>query len=278
MFGYTCFIDVTARGEGRRTWPASLPMSWLGKSFDTFAPLGPCIVTADEIANPNDLLVRFWNDGQLRHNYNTDDMEHHVPELVEFATTVMTMMSGDIIACGTNHEGLGALQDGETVEIEVQGIGRMSLKVADPLKRTWERGVYMGADSTHPEGGQAPSATQSSGDRHTSKECVMKADDLNLKPQYRMPRVFGALPGPRNVPKDKQNLPDNQTDLLVAVTALTDAKRLAELLPPDCSLDGEPLLTVSMSFKSNIGWLAGRGYSILRTSFRIAYSSPIVAG
>lgn len=151
VFGYTCFIDVTARGEGRRTWPASQPMSWLGKSFDTFAPLGPCIVTADEIANPNDLLVRFWNDGQLRHNYNTDDMEHHVPELVEFATTVMTMLPGDIIACGTNHEGLGALQDNETVEIEIQGIGRMALKVHDPLRRTWERGVYMGADSTNPE-------------------------------------------------------------------------------------------------------------------------------
>jgi 2-keto-4-pentenoate hydratase/2-oxohepta-3-ene-1,7-dioic acid hydratase in catechol pathway len=151
VFGYTCFMDVTARGEGRRTWPASQPMSWLGKSFDTFAPLGPCIVTADEIENPNDLHVRFWNDGQLRHNYNTDDMEHRVPELVEFATTVMTMKSGDIIACGTNHEGLGALQDGETAEIEIQGIGRMAIYVADPLKRQWERGVYMGVDSTHPE-------------------------------------------------------------------------------------------------------------------------------
>jgi hypothetical protein len=101
----------------------------------------------------------------------------------------------------------------------------------------------------------------------------MKADDLNLKPQYRMPRVFGALPGPRNVPKDKQNLPDNQTELVIAVTALTDRKLLEELLPPDCTLDGEPLLTMSMTFKSNIGWLAGRGYSILRTSFRIAYES-----
>ncbi len=151
VFGYTCFVDVTARGEGRRTWPASQPMSWLGKSFDTFAPLGPCIVTADEITNPNGLLVRFWNDGQLRHNYNTDDMEHPVPELVEFATTVMTMLSGDVIACGTNHEGLGALQDGETIEIEIQRIGRMSLRVADPLKRKWERGIYMGADSTNPE-------------------------------------------------------------------------------------------------------------------------------
>jgi len=148
VFGYTAMIDVSARGEGRRTWKTG---SWLGKSFDTFAPLGPCIATADEIPEPNDLVVRFWNDGQLRHNYNTDDMEHRVPELVEFASTIMTLNTGDIIACGTNHEGLGALQDGESVEIEIEKIGRMSLKVADPLKRKWERGIYMGADSTNPE-------------------------------------------------------------------------------------------------------------------------------
>ena len=151
VFGYTCMIDVSAREQGRRTWPATPLTSWLGKSFDTFAPLGPCITTADEIPDPNDLIVRFWNDGQLRHNYNTDDMEHRVPELIEFATTVMTMNSGDVIACGTNHEGLGALQDGETVEIDIQRIGRMQLKVHDPLKRTWERGIYMGTDSTNPE-------------------------------------------------------------------------------------------------------------------------------
>jgi len=148
VFGYTCLIDVSARGEGRRTWKAG---SWLGKSFDTFAPIGPCVATADEVPEPNDLVVRFWNDGQLRHNYNTDDMEHRVPELVEFASTIMTLNTGDLIACGTNHEGLGALQDGETVEIEIERIGRMSLKVADPLKRSWERGIYMGADSTNPE-------------------------------------------------------------------------------------------------------------------------------
>jgi 2-keto-4-pentenoate hydratase/2-oxohepta-3-ene-1,7-dioic acid hydratase in catechol pathway len=151
VFGYTSLIDVSAREQGRRTWPATPLTSWLGKSFDTFAPIGPCITTADEIAEPNDLIVRFWNDGQLRHNYNTDDMEHRVPALVEFATTVMTMNSGDLIACGTNHEGLGALQDGETVEIEIQKIGKMTLKVADPLKRKWERGIYMGVDSTNPE-------------------------------------------------------------------------------------------------------------------------------
>ena len=151
VFGYTAMIDVSAREQGRRTWPATPLTSWLGKSFDTFAPIGPCIATADEIVDPNDLIVRFWNDGQLRHNYNTDDMEHRVPELVEFATTVMTMNSGDLIACGTNHEGLGALQDGETVEIEIQNIGKMTLDVFDPLKRRWDRGIYMGVDSTNPE-------------------------------------------------------------------------------------------------------------------------------
>jgi 2-keto-4-pentenoate hydratase/2-oxohepta-3-ene-1,7-dioic acid hydratase in catechol pathway len=151
VFGYTAMIDVSAREQGRRTWPATPLTSWLGKSFDTFAPIGPCIATADEIEDPNDLIVRFWNDGQLRHNYNTDDMEHRVPELVEFATTVMTMKSGDLIACGTNHEGLGALQDGETVDIEIQHIGKMNLTVSDPLKRTWERGIYMGQDSTNPD-------------------------------------------------------------------------------------------------------------------------------
>jgi 2-keto-4-pentenoate hydratase/2-oxohepta-3-ene-1,7-dioic acid hydratase in catechol pathway len=164
VFGYTALIDVSAREQGRKTWPASPLTSWLGKSFDTFAPIGPCIVTADEIVEPNDLIVRFWNDGQLRHHYNTDDMEHRVPELIEFATTVMTMNSGDLIACGTNHEGLGALQDGEKVEIDIQNIGRMSLTVADPLKRKWDRGVYMGADSTNleavkrhrPQGGLLP--------------------------------------------------------------------------------------------------------------------------
>jgi 2-keto-4-pentenoate hydratase/2-oxohepta-3-ene-1,7-dioic acid hydratase in catechol pathway len=146
VFGYTCLIDVTARGEGRTTWKRG---SWLGKSFDTFAPIGPCIVTADEIPDPNNLHVQFWNNGQLRHNYNTDDMEHRVPELIAFVTSFMTMNSGDLLACGTNHEGLGFLQDGEKVEIQIHGIGKMSLDVVDPLKRVWERGIYMGSDSTH---------------------------------------------------------------------------------------------------------------------------------
>lgn len=148
VFGYTCLIDVSARGEGRFTWRRG---SWMGKSFDTFAPIGPCIVTADEIADPNAMHVRFWDSGQLRHDYDTADMEHPVPELVEWASHIMTLNSGDILGCGTNHEGLGPLQDGDVAEIEIDGIGRMAVDVVDPLKRSWERGVYMGPNSTHPD-------------------------------------------------------------------------------------------------------------------------------
>jgi hypothetical protein len=91
----------------------------------------------------------------------------------------------------------------------------------------------------------------------------MLPDDPQLKPHYRMPRVFGALPGPRNVPKDKQHLPNRQRNLVLSVTALSDAARLSELLPPQCELEGEPLVTVSIHYMSNIGWLAGRDYAFL---------------
>jgi 2-keto-4-pentenoate hydratase/2-oxohepta-3-ene-1,7-dioic acid hydratase in catechol pathway len=146
VFGYTCMMDITGRGEGRSTWGRG---TWLGKSFDTFLPIGPCIATADEIQDPNELWVQFWNDGQLRHNYNTDDMEHRVPELIEFASRTLTLRSGDLICCGTNHEGLGPVQDGETLDMLIHGIGRLSVNVEDPLKRTWERGIYMGQDSVN---------------------------------------------------------------------------------------------------------------------------------
>ncbi|HEY1294308.1 MAG TPA: fumarylacetoacetate hydrolase family protein [Chloroflexota bacterium] len=148
VFGYTGMMDITGRGEGRSTWGRG---TWIGKSFDTFCPIGPCITTADEIPDPNDLWVQFWNDGQLRHNYNTDDMEHRVPELIEFASRTLTLRSGDLICCGTNHEGLGPVQDGETLELLIHGIGKLTVHVEDPMKRSWERGIYMGQDSVNHE-------------------------------------------------------------------------------------------------------------------------------
>jgi 2-keto-4-pentenoate hydratase/2-oxohepta-3-ene-1,7-dioic acid hydratase in catechol pathway len=134
VFGYSCFIDVSARGLGQG-------VGFRGKSFDTFGPLGPWIVTADEIPDPQKLQIRLWVDGRPRHNYNTDDMEHPVDELVSWTSQIVTLEPGDLISCGTNHQEIGPVQDGERVEIEVERIGRMAVKVHDALRRTWPKDI-----------------------------------------------------------------------------------------------------------------------------------------
>lgn len=134
IFGYTCLLDVSARGALQR-------VGFGDKSLDTFGPLGPWIVTADEVPDPQDLGVRLWVDGEPRHDYRTDDMEHPVGELVAWAAQIATLEPGDVIACGVNHQGVGPLQDGETVKVEIERIGRMELRVSDPLRRTWPKGI-----------------------------------------------------------------------------------------------------------------------------------------
>lgn len=136
VFGYTCFIDVSGRGLGR---PGQ--NSRMGKSFDTFGPMGPCITTADEIPDPNMLDVRLWVGESLRQEYNTSDMEYNVPEVLAFASGYITLLPGDVIACGTNHQGLGPMQHEDVVAMEIQGIGRFSVRVDDPLRREWPREV-----------------------------------------------------------------------------------------------------------------------------------------
>lgn len=130
IFGYTAAVDVSAREFGRAG-------SYTHKAFDTFTPLGPCIVTKDEVPEPQNLNVQLKVDGQIRHTYNTDDMEHPITEIIEYVSTVMTLNPGDLIICGTNHEGLGPLQDGETGEMGIVGFGFFKFKVSDPLKRRW---------------------------------------------------------------------------------------------------------------------------------------------
>jgi 2-keto-4-pentenoate hydratase/2-oxohepta-3-ene-1,7-dioic acid hydratase in catechol pathway len=140
IFGYVNFMDISGRGFPLE--PSIVPLgSWLGKSFDTFAPLGPWITTADEIANVSRLQIRLWVNGEIRHDYNTSDAEYPVDRLVAFASSVMTLEPGDVIACGTNHQGIGAIQDGDHVEMEIDGLGRLAVDVRDPLKRTWPRGI-----------------------------------------------------------------------------------------------------------------------------------------
>jgi 2-keto-4-pentenoate hydratase/2-oxohepta-3-ene-1,7-dioic acid hydratase in catechol pathway len=147
VFGYTCGVDVSARvpaapGAGAGGGPRrdALPLS-AHKSYKTFAPLGPWIVTKDEVPDPQNLQVRLWDNGELRGDYNTSDINHSIAESIEFATALESVNPGDAFYLGTNHQGLGAMQDGDAIDIEIDKIGRLSFRVSDPLKRRWPRGV-----------------------------------------------------------------------------------------------------------------------------------------
>ena len=134
IFGYVNFIDGSARGLAP---PAGV--FYQMKSRDTFAPIGPYIVTADEIADPHNLSVKLWNNGVLKQNFSTSDMAHKIPRCIEWVTATHTLEPGDILATGTNHRGLNAFMDGDKIELECQGLGRLSINIRDPLKRTWSR-------------------------------------------------------------------------------------------------------------------------------------------
>lgn len=131
IFGYTMLIDVSGRGvpDAGGFWPQ--------KSFDTFGPMGPVLVTKDEIPDPYALGIKLWVDGVLRQNYSTDDMSHDLGAKISFLSDICTLSPGDVMACGTNHHGLGPMQDGEEVTIEIGEIGTMSVHVKDPYKREW---------------------------------------------------------------------------------------------------------------------------------------------
>ncbi len=129
VFGYTQFIDVSARG---------LPGGFfLGKSWHTFAPMGPVLITADEVEDPNALSVQLWINDQLQHDFSTNSMARFVPELLAEVTNVITLAPGDVVSTGTHHEALTAIGDSDTVRLAIEGFGpALVVDVHDPLKRT----------------------------------------------------------------------------------------------------------------------------------------------
>ena len=153
IFGYVNFIDGSARGL-----PPSGNTFYQMKSRDTFAPMGPYIVTADEIADPHRLQVRLWVNGTLMQNFNTSDMAHKIPRCIEWVSSIHTLEPGDVLATGTNHRGLNPFQDGDRVELEVEGLGRLRIKVRDDLKRTWARETRLDRQNRKLEG-QTPQLT-----------------------------------------------------------------------------------------------------------------------
>jgi 2-keto-4-pentenoate hydratase/2-oxohepta-3-ene-1,7-dioic acid hydratase in catechol pathway len=155
IFGYTCFIDGSARGL-----PPPGNVFFQMKSRDTFAPIGPWIVTADEIADPQNLDIALTNNGQVMQKFNTDDMAHQIPRCIEWASSIHTLEPGDILATGTNHRGLNAFMDGDRIELTIEKIGTLHVGVKDELKRTWARTTR----SQHKDkGGEGPHTPQLTG-------------------------------------------------------------------------------------------------------------------
>ncbi len=134
VFGYVNFIDGSARGL-----PPAGNVFFQMKSRDGFAPIGPFLVTADEVADPHRLSVRLWVNGELKQDFGTDDMAHRIPRCIEWVSAIQTLQPGDILATGTNHRGLSAFMDGDVVELEVTGLGRLRIGIRDQLKRVWSR-------------------------------------------------------------------------------------------------------------------------------------------
>ncbi len=134
VLGYTCANDVSARDWQKKGGGGQ----WCrGKTFDTFTPLGPCLVTADEITNPNALAIRTVLNGQVVQDWNTEDMIFDVPRLIEFLSASTTLLPGTVILTGTPH-GVGMartpplwLKPGDEVSIEIEGIGVLTNPVIE---------------------------------------------------------------------------------------------------------------------------------------------------
>jgi 2-keto-4-pentenoate hydratase/2-oxohepta-3-ene-1,7-dioic acid hydratase in catechol pathway len=118
--GYTCLLDITMRGgEDRST----------RKSFDTFTPVGPYLVTPDEVGPLETLTLRTWVGDELRQDAHIRDLIWHVPRLIAYASSVMTLKAGDIITTGTP-AGVGTIADGDRIAVDIDRVGRLEATVS----------------------------------------------------------------------------------------------------------------------------------------------------
>lgn len=134
VLGYTCANDVSAR-DWQKQYGGS---QWCrGKTFDTFCPLGPALITKDEITDPNALQIKTVLNGEVMQDWNTNDMIFDVPTLIEFLSGSTTLLPGTVILTGTPH-GVGMarkppvlLKDGDEITIEIERIGTLTNPVQD---------------------------------------------------------------------------------------------------------------------------------------------------
>lgn len=119
VFGYSCLMDIVVRGKEERV---------ARKAYDTFCPVGPWIITADEVGDPTNLQGRLWVNDELRQDANTKDLVLDIPGMIEVASHIMTLEPGDIIATGTP-AGVGPIKGGDQVRIEFERVGSMTVSV-----------------------------------------------------------------------------------------------------------------------------------------------------
>ena len=119
VFGYCCLIDCTVRGSEERV---------MRKSYDTFTPIGPAIVTKDEVEDPANIGMKLWVNDDLRQDANTKDLLVDIPNMITMAASVLTLEPGDIIATGTP-AGVGPIHAGDVVTIEIERVGGMRIPV-----------------------------------------------------------------------------------------------------------------------------------------------------
>lgn len=148
VFGYIPFVDISARGWQRRT-------TFMLKGQDTWGPCGPWITTKDEVPDPHNVAVRSWVNGQVRQEYNTKFMAHKIPEQLAWLSTCVQLQPGDVVTTGTYHEGLGPLNDGDVLEIEIEKLGKAKYfaKGYGPRKDAEWRPPVPGSGGPHGGGG-----------------------------------------------------------------------------------------------------------------------------
>jgi 2-keto-4-pentenoate hydratase/2-oxohepta-3-ene-1,7-dioic acid hydratase in catechol pathway len=132
IVGYTIVNDVTMRD-----WQMRTPTWMIGKSFDTHGPMGPWIVTKDEITDPHNLTLKTWVDGELRQSSNTQHLVFNCYEMIAYLSLAMTLEPGDVISTGTpsgvgvSMKPRGYMKAGQKVKIEIEKIGTLSNYIID---------------------------------------------------------------------------------------------------------------------------------------------------
>src|SRR3546814_8425664 len=128
VFGFVPFFDISARGLTRRS-------QLVPKGQDTYGPCGPLITTKDEVPDPHQLNVKLWVSGEARQDYSTEHMAHQIQDQIAWPTRFIQLQPGDVITTGTYHVGLGPINVGDTLEIEIERLGRARFFVKGESQR-----------------------------------------------------------------------------------------------------------------------------------------------